>query len=107
MNGVTRLKCIPERGCSMNYWKLMAIGLVVVLLVVYSGRTVMAQKQHKAHSTIIGGRLVEGQSPNLDVPDGYDLPTGEVKGFSCIPVNVKDFNGTIMTGVPQCYVLTQ
>jgi uncharacterized protein YjeT (DUF2065 family) len=92
----------------MNRWKVVAVGLVAVLIgLIYLGHPAMGQKQHKAHITIIGGRLVGGQSPNLGVPDGYDLPVGEVKGFSCIPVNVKDFNGTTVIGVPQCYVLTQ
>jgi hypothetical protein len=37
----------------------------------------------------------------------YDLPPGEVKGFSCLSVNVKDFNGATVPFVPVCYVLTQ
>ena len=89
----------------MNYWKATTIGLVAVLLgLIYSGETVMAQKGHRAHIAVLGGRLTAGKP--ADISD-KDLPPGEVKGFSCITVNVRDFNGTIVTDVPLCYVLTQ
>jgi hypothetical protein len=77
--------------------KIGTIGLLLAVLGLTSGRAV----------TQPTSRQSAGASCRESRTVGCVWPAGEVKGCCCIMVSVTDFNGSVVTNVPACCVLTR